>query len=104
MIFAICSSQFAAASGLGAQILSPTRVNPGVSLDFFGMPGCHVFVGLDVIIPLIPTAGQATYTMPIANDPALAGAQVSGQSIAFLPGFNAAGIVSSNGVTVTVGW
>jgi hypothetical protein len=98
------TSQFAAASGLGAQILSPTRVNPGVSLDFFGMPGCHVFVGLDVIIPLIPTAGQATYTMPIANDPALAGAQVSGQSIAFLPGFNPAGIVSSNGVTVTVGW
>ncbi|MFY9340958.1 MAG: hypothetical protein WAT39_00620 [Planctomycetota bacterium] len=97
------TTQFPASSLLGLQILSLTQVNPGIDLSGLGLTGCFQYAGLDVMYVIFPVAQQATYAMAIPNNPALMGAQITGQSAAFVSGVNPAGIVTSNGVLETLG-
>jgi hypothetical protein len=97
------TTNFPASSVLGIQILGITRFNPGIDLSVIGMPGCFAFESLDAMYLLFPVAQQATYTMPIPNNPVLMGFQMTGQSAAFVNGVNSAGMVSSNGVAITLG-
>ena len=99
----LTTSQFPATSALGLQILSTTRFDPGVDLGFLGMPGCFQYSGLDSMNLLFPVAGQASYGLAIPNNPTLMGFQMTGMSAAFVSGLNPAGIITSNGVALTVG-
>ena len=52
---------------------------------------------------LLPSGGQAQWQLPVPNNPSLMGAQLAGQSAAFAPGANTAGLITSNGVRLTIG-
>ena len=97
------TTQFPASSVLGIQIVSTTRFDPGIDLSVIGMTGCFQFAGLDSLNLLLPVAQQAVYTMPIPSNPALMGLQLTVQSAAFVNGVNPAGLISSNGVALTLG-
>ena len=97
------TSQFPPTSLLGIQLVSFTAIDPGVELGFLGMPGCYVYAGTDAMYALLPTSGQAQWQLPVPNNPSLMGAQLAGQSAAFAPGANTAGLITSNGVRLTIG-
>ncbi|MFN6146673.1 MAG: hypothetical protein ACK5AL_09970, partial [Planctomycetota bacterium] len=85
------------------QVLGLTRFDPGIDLAAVGMPGCLQSTDLTVVAVATASGGAATYALPVPYDPALMGFAVHAQSAAFAPGANAAGLVTSNGVTLTVG-
>jgi hypothetical protein len=97
------TTEFPASSLLGLQILSLTHIDPGVPLDFLGLTGCFQHAGLDVMYVMFPVAQQGTYAMSVPNNPALQGFQMTAQSVAFVNGVNPAGLVTSNGLGLTVG-
>lgn len=77
---------------------------PGVDLTFLGMPGCEGYTNGNLAtasLPATPT-GQASRAMPLTNDPALMGFEVSFQAAALSldTPFN---VVSSNGLRIKVG-
>jgi hypothetical protein len=73
-----------------------------VDLGFLGMASCCQYASLDVLSPLLPLAQLGTYAMSVPNTPSLAGFAMSAQSIAFVDGVNAAGLVTSNGLQLVV--
>ena len=90
-------------SGLGFQVMSFTRHDPGLPLAAFGMPGCAQYVNSDVTVILVPVGGQSTFNGPIPNDTSLMGVTFYGQSFALSSGANALGLISSNGVRFVIG-
>jgi hypothetical protein len=97
------TTNFPASSLLGLQILSPTRVDPGLPLDVIGMLGCFQYAPPDVMNLLFPVAQQGSYAMSVPNSAPLMGFQFAAQSVAFVNGVNPAGLVTSNGIALTVG-
>jgi ELWxxDGT repeat protein len=84
--------------------LSLSRYAPPLDLAAAGMPGCTLHCPLDAVT-LLPatTTGSAVSTLGIPDDPALLGLEVHAQSASFVPGVNAFGAITSNGVTMTIG-
>lgn len=82
-----------------------TVINPGVPLDALGMFGCEAYTGLEVGLfgsgPSI--GGIATFTLPLANNPAVAGATLSAQALALTLN-NPFNIAASNGTELLVGY
>jgi hypothetical protein len=83
---------------LGVNVLSLTRFDPGIDLTPLGMPGCRQFVGLDTVRAFLPVAGASSMSLTLPGNPAFAGLDLFGQSAAFAPAFNAAGLITSNGL------
>ncbi len=74
------------------------------SLAFAGMPGCVAYASADEVV-LVPTsAGQATWTFAVPANPQLFGLEVYVQGVSVDPARNAAGLVTSNGAILTLGW
>lgn len=85
--------------------LGDTALPAGVSLAPFGAPDCAAFTNANLTMVAIPAAlpaGTAAAAMPIQNDPALVGITITSQAAAFTTK-NAFGLLTSNGVTWTVG-
>ena len=88
---------------LGLQIFSLTQYNPGLDLAFLGMPGCRLYLGLDVMstFPTPGTSAIVPYSVP--SDPSLSGILLMSQSATLTPGINAFGFATSNGVSLLLG-
>ena len=99
----LTTSQFPASSLLGLQLLSTIKHDPGIDLAIIGMPGCRLYAEPTVMNVLLPVSQQATYGLAIPNNPALIGVEVVGQGVAFSAGANAAGLISSNGMSLVIG-
>ena len=99
----LTTTQFPIVSPLGLQILSTTLINPGTDLGIIQMPGCLLSVNLDVMYVLVPVAGQATYALSVPTNPILMGAQIGAQSAAFYSEANPFGMITSNGMALTLG-
>ena len=99
----LTTSEFPPGSALGIQVLSVTRFDPGVDLGIIDMPLCYLYLNLDVISTLLASGGQAVYTWAVPTGPGWLGLEVTAQSVAFATGLNPAGIVSSNGIALTLG-
>jgi hypothetical protein len=75
-----------------------------VDLGFVGMPGCRLQID-PLATRLAPAAGGAS-TSPLGkvpNDPAWLGVALFAQAAPLSPGFNAAGVLLSNGVCLRIG-
>ena len=90
-------------SPVALQTLGVQGYPGGIDLSVIGMPGCRQYSEALVIHTLLPAAGQAVYTLPIPASVNLAGYQLKAQSAALVAGYNAASIITSNGVWMTVG-
>jgi hypothetical protein len=69
----------------------------------FGLPGCNLLVSPDVSLFLPVVGGAVTNNLTIPANPNLIGVQLFQQGASLDPAVNAAGIVLSNGLAITVG-
>jgi hypothetical protein len=95
-----------AAATLAFGILGGSRTAWGslplpLDLAAIGMPGCRLHASLDVALPLASSAGVASWTLPIPNDPSLHGATVYVQGGVADPAANALGVTMANAGEVT---
>lgn len=101
--FALTTTNIPAASAFAFTILSFTQLNPAQELTAFGMPGCYQHVGFDSVNPALASAGSASLNVSVPNNPSLVNVVLTSQSIAFAPGVNVLGALSSNGIRLTLG-
>ncbi len=66
------------------------------------MPGCYQHSGLDAIHFLFGSP-TATFGLAVPSHSSWLGARIQCQSYAFVPGINAAGAISSNGLELVLG-
>jgi hypothetical protein len=99
----LTTTNFTAAAPVGIQVLGTAGFDPGIDLTGLGMPGCFQYAAPTVLNTIGVTAGASTFTLAIPNDPALMGYALYAQSAGFAIGANTAGIVTSNGVALTLG-
>jgi hypothetical protein len=96
------SSNIPANSPLGAQIFGLAEITNGIDLGTLGMGGCRQYLSLDSSVIFLPAGGAASVPFTIPNSTSLSGVIMLTQSAAFSPGANALGIVTSNGVRLTI--
>ncbi|MBM3960412.1 MAG: hypothetical protein FJ306_00695 [Planctomycetes bacterium] len=94
--------------GIGVNYLSVVPLpGPGIDLGILGAPGCSAHVdinaGVGNLISNVPSLPPLNVTLPLPNNPALAGFVVASQSIWLDGAANTLGLLTSNGVTVTLG-
>jgi len=87
---------------LSALALSFTKYTPPIDLTSLGMPGCYQHSGLDSVTFLFGSP-TATYGLAIPSSTSWLGAVIQCQSFSFVPGINAAGAISSNGLELEIG-
>lgn len=92
-----------AGTGFGVTVLSLTQINPGTNLTSLGLTGCFLYVNVDIVESWVPVAGIGQSPFPIPNNTSLAGIQFMTQGAVFASGINPAGMLSSNGLLLTVG-
>lgn len=96
-------------NGIGLNFVSVFQfAAPGIDLGIIGAPGCVGLIdigqGVGNIISNIGGPGlQMTIPFPLPNNQALAGFHVYSQSIWLDPAANAFGVLTSNGVGLTLG-
>ncbi|MBK8098744.1 MAG: hypothetical protein IPK26_16650 [Planctomycetes bacterium] len=88
---------------LGAVIESLTQRNPGIDLAASGAPGCLQFLNPDVANVVVVNNRMSVYNQPVPNSNALLGVRLFAQGLAFAPGANALGVLTSNGTELVVG-
>ena len=94
--------------GIGVNYLSVVPLpGPGIDLGILGAPGCSAHVdinaGVGNLISNVPGLPPLNVTLPLPNNPALAGFVVGSQSVWLDGAANSLGLLTSNGVTVTLG-
>jgi hypothetical protein len=82
-------------------LLSFTRQN--INAIVYGMAGCRQLVGLDSSFLLITTPPTANFGFGIPNAPSYLGLVMYAQGATFSAGFNALGVIASNGGEIRVG-
>jgi len=90
------------AAPFAAVVFGLTQIYPGVHLNFLGMPGCYQYMSADVSQFVLPGGGLAQSLFTIPNAPTLAGVAIKTQGAAFVPGYNATGAITSNGLLLTI--
>ena len=88
---------------LGAFVGGVAQHLPGLSLAAFGMPGCLQHSSQEAVLPVIASGGQASFTLVVPNSQALAGTSVYLQAVVLVPGVNAVGALTSNGLEMHIG-
>ncbi|MCB9876861.1 MAG: hypothetical protein H6835_04580 [Planctomycetes bacterium] len=95
-------TNFPPASTLGVDIIG--LVDPGIDdLASIGMPGCGLRSSLEVVSPWTPFGVLHSYAIGLPANPALIGIQLHTTSAVFVPGVNAFGAITGNGVTGLLG-
>ncbi|HEX5052205.1 MAG TPA: hypothetical protein VFZ65_10565 [Planctomycetota bacterium] len=74
-----------------------------IDLGFLGASGCSLLNTFDVSFPVVLPSAIATIDVDIPANPQLIGAQLFVQSAVLSEGINALGIVTSNGLALTLG-
>ncbi len=74
-----------------------------LELAAFGMPGCLLHTSAEVLLLAVATGSSAAFPQPIPAQPALLGARVFVQGVAGAPGANAAGLLMTPGLALTLG-
>jgi hypothetical protein len=72
-------------------------------LTSFGMPGCRLYTSAEVLTVLPAVGGAAAWSWSVPPLPALVGAAVHLQGVAWDPAANAMGLTTSNAATLVVG-
>lgn len=96
------TSAIPANSLLTVTLLSFSKFDPGLPLAAIGMPGCFQYAGLDVNQGLGFTNPTSSVPFVLPNNMLFAGIALRSQSAAFVPGVNALGALSSNGLELQI--
>jgi hypothetical protein len=95
-------TQYPATSTLGVDILGFT--DPGIDdLTSIGMPTCGLRASLESVSLWTPFGTTHTYTIGIPNVPTVVGLHLYTTSAVFVPGSNAFGAITGNGIDGHIG-
>ncbi|MEZ6038841.1 MAG: hypothetical protein R3F29_15280 [Planctomycetota bacterium] len=97
------TSQVPAASPIVLQLFGFQPITPGFDLAVLGMAGCDAHLLTEVIETAIPFHGIANFQLTVPYATHLIGASLFTQSLAFSPGANDIGLISSNGLELVLG-
>lgn len=100
--FQLQIGNIAAGTPVGVTLLGFGQLNPGLDLAPLGAPGCSQYVAGGISLVFLGTGPTASLPVVVPSLPSLAGLHVFGQSAAFSPGFNALGVVFSNGLDLKI--
>ena len=91
-----------ATAALGVDILGFT--DPGINdLTVLGLPGCGLRAQLDILSPWPPLGASHSYALAIPANPALMNFHLYTTSAVFVPGVNAFGAITANGIDGKLG-
>lgn len=79
-----------------------SKIDPGLDLGLFGLPGCQQYCTLSSSVGFGIPGVTAGISLPLPSNPAFAGLHVSLQVATLTPGVNAAEILTSNGIDMKV--
>jgi hypothetical protein len=71
---------------------------PPIDLGFLGAPGCSLQTSVEATLLFTPTGTTASHSVPVPNDPRIAGVHVYHQSAVVAPGLNPFNVITSNGL------
>ncbi len=84
---------------VSSTLLGFTQVNPGIDLGFLGAPGCSQYVDSTTAVGVLGFGSPSvSVALALPNLPGLSGLLLFGQTVSLVPGVNALGAVTSNGV------
>ncbi|MGB3967604.1 MAG: kelch repeat-containing protein [Planctomycetota bacterium] len=89
---------------LGLSNSSSGGVGLPLPLAAVGMPGCTLFVSLDVLVTRTPVGGAASLAIPVPYQPALVGGVFFVQTASLDLAANPLGLTISNALAGTIGW
>ena len=94
----------AGATAWGSLLRSLRQATPAIDLGAAGMPGCfaHVLNPISTLFLAPGSSAQVTEVLP--NNTALHGVTLVGQAVTYNPAYNAAGLVVSNAVVLSLGY
>ena len=96
--FALNTNNVPASSVIGATLFGLTQINPGLDLTSIGMPGCYQYVSIDASQVWLAAGGVGSTNFSIPNVAGLAGVEIKTQGAALVPGINALGALTTNGM------
>lgn len=99
----LLATQVPAGTAIGATLLGLGEFTAGLPLDNFGMPGCFQYASADSTLIWLPAAGGGSTPFNIPNNPVFAGVTIRSQAAALVPGVNATGALTSNGLRLILG-
>jgi hypothetical protein len=99
----LVTSNIPAGTALGASLLGLAQFNPGIDLTVIGMPGCSKYTDGSVTQIFLVGGSTASVVFNIPNVPAYVGIHVFAESATFSAGFNALGVIASNGLDLGIG-
>lgn len=99
----LLTSNIPAGSPLGVCLFGLAQLNPGLSLASLGAPGCFQFLGIDGSVVFLPSGTTGSMVFPVPNNAVFNGVHVGTQSAVFAAGANQLGVVTSNGLDLTIG-
>lgn len=88
---------------IAALVRGLQRANPPVDLTAIGMPGCEAYLLDPVLGAFVPAGASAQFPETIPNVSALIGVELIGQALVVNAPLTPSGLVSSNGVVLTLG-
>lgn len=94
---------YPANSLFGVMGLGLTQYLNGIDLSGLGMQGCRQHVSLDATLFVPLAQNPAPFAMTLPNNTAFLGLVIQAQALTLSPGANSIGVLSSNGLTLTVG-
>jgi hypothetical protein len=90
-------------TGFGALMRSLTQATPPIDLTPLGMPGCVAHVVDPVATLYLSPSSSVQIAESIPNVPSLVGVVLVGQALTYSPPLTPLGLVSSNGMVLTLG-
>src|SRR5262249_33136255 len=97
------TSNIPVGTALGPPVVGLTQISPGLHLTSLGSPGCSQSTSPASSVVFLPGGPPASVPFNIPNVPAYVGIHVFTQSATFTSGFNAFGLLSSNGLDLGIG-
>lgn len=98
----LVASAIPSQTSLGAFLFGFTKVDPGLSLASLGAPGCAQYVAIDASRIFFSTGSSHALPQGLPLAPAFAGLQLHVQAAVLAAGSNALGLLTSNGLTLTL--
>jgi|JRYL01.1.fsa_nt_gb hypothetical protein len=100
--FDLVTSEIPSNVVLGAVLIGFTQFNPGIDLTSLGAPGCQQYTSIDALATYLSTGTSFALPQSFPNNPVFAGVNLYAQSAVLSDGANALGLISSNGLRLTL--
>ena len=102
--FGMNVDQITPGSALGIMLFGLSSFPTGIDLAFLGMPDCSLYVSLDAQLAFPLTGTPTPYAFGVPSTSTLIGTVLHAQATTLTPGATPFGLLTSNGLSLTIGY